>query len=63
MVELNYLNQVPLGGFNYDNCLRNTALTSQAKAPKTSYTKTGTTICGVLFDVSRSHFYSFVNNV
>ena len=53
MVELNYLDQVPLGGFNYDNCLRNTALESQTSMnPKTSYTKTGTTICGVIFNVS-----------
>ena len=26
--QLAYLDQVPLGGFNYDNCLRNTALQS-----------------------------------
>ena len=53
MVELNYLEQVPLGGFNYDNCLRNTALESQTNMKhKTSYTKTGTTICGVIFNVS-----------
>ena len=57
MVELNYLQQVPLGGFNYDNCIRNTALTAQTKTnAKLSYTKTGTTICGVVFNVSlRSH--------
>ena len=29
MVELNYLEQVPIGGFNYDNCIRNTALAAQ----------------------------------
>ena len=53
MVELNYLQTIPLGGFNYDNCIRNTALAAQTKAgAKTSYTKTGTTICGVVFDVS-----------
>ena len=53
MVELNYLDQVPLGGFNYDNCLRNTALESQTNMKaKSSYTKTGTTICGVIFNVS-----------
>jgi len=55
MVELNYLEQVPLGGFNYDNCLRNTALLAQTKVGhKTTYTKTGTTICGVVFQVSAS---------
>jgi hypothetical protein len=54
MVELNYLQAVPLGGFNYDNCIRNTALMAQTKAgAKMSYTKTGTTICGVVFNVSR----------
>jgi len=51
MVELNYLDQVPLGGFNYDNCLRNTALETQTNmTAKSSYTKTGTTICGVIFN-------------
>ena len=53
MAELNYLDQVPLGGFNYDNCIRNTALESQVNMKhKMSYTKTGTTICGAIFNVS-----------
>ena len=53
MVELNYLEQVPLGGFNYDNCIRNTALEANVKTKnQLSYTKTGTTICGVVFNVS-----------
>ena len=53
MVELNYLQAVPLGGFNYDNCIRNTALEAHAKNNiKHSFTKTGTTICGVVFNVS-----------
>ena len=53
MAELNYLQQVPLGGFNYDMCLRNTALESQTKSThKSTYTKTGTTICGCVFNVS-----------
>jgi len=53
MAELNYLNSVPLGGFNYDNCIRNKALeTATNTTHKTSYTKTGTTICGVIFQVS-----------
>jgi len=52
-MELNYLDQVPLGGFNYDNSLRNTALMAQTKTShKTTYTKTGTTICGCVFNVS-----------
>ena len=52
-MELNYLNQVPLGGFSYDNCVRNTALQAQTKmAPQMKFSKTGTTICGCIFDVS-----------
>ena len=55
MVELNYLQQVPLGGFNYDNCIRNTALETASKSShKSTFTKTGTTICGVVFNVSPS---------
>ena len=54
MVELNYLNSIPLGGFNYDNCLRNTALQAQTKmGAQQKFTKTGTTICGCIFDVSQ----------
>ena len=53
MVELNYLQTIPLGGFNYDNCIRNNALAAQTKVgAKMNYTKTGTTICGCVFDVS-----------
>ena len=52
-MELNYVNTLPLGGFNYDNCLRNKALEANpSKDKKLSYTKTGTTICGIIFDVS-----------
>ena len=47
---------MPLGGFNFDNCLRNTALEANTNSThKTSYTKTGTTICGVVFNVSIHH--------
>ena len=61
MVELNYLNQLPLGGFSYDNCIRNTALMANTKAgTKMSYTKTGTTICGVVFNVSANFWSSRV---
>ena len=53
MVELNYLQAVPLGGFNYENCIRNTALEAHANnSIKHTYTKTGTTICGVVWSVS-----------
>ena len=52
-MELNYMNTLPLGGFNYDNCLRNKALEANLPADKQlKYTKTGTTICGVVFAVS-----------
>ena len=52
-MELNYINSLPLGGFNYDNCLRNKALEANLGADKKlSFTKTGTTICGIIFDVS-----------
>mgnify|MGYP003351766762 CR=1 FL=1 len=54
-MELEYINtlQGTIGGFNYDNCLRNTALEAQAKMDaKIKTMKTGTTICGVIFNVS-----------
>jgi hypothetical protein len=51
-MELDYLKTLPLGGFNYDNCIRNRAMTESgiAQAPKAM--KTGTTICGIIFKVS-----------
>lgn len=54
-MELGYIDtlQQQLGGFNYDNCLRNTAMLAQSKTGGTIKTmKTGTTICGVIFKVS-----------
>ena len=50
-MELKYIDALPKTGFNYDNCLRNKALlaTNPNKAHQLSYTKTGTTICGVIF--------------
>ena len=52
-MELNYLNAIPQGGFNYDNCLRNRALLEsgglKGAVKDLSFTKTGTTICGVIF--------------
>jgi len=48
-----YMNSLPVGGFNYDNCIRNKALQETAAGGgKLSYMKTGTTICGVVFKVS-----------
>jgi len=55
-MELSYINtlQENLGGFNYDNCLRNTAMMAQSKVgPAVKTMKTGTTICGIIFNVSR----------
>jgi hypothetical protein len=55
-MELQYIKALEgtVGGFNYDNCLRNKALIESKSENKSSlqYTKTGTTICGVVFKVS-----------
>ena len=42
---------VPTGGFNYDNCLRNKALLEKGNFKVPGNMKTGTTICGVIFKV------------
>ena len=59
-MELQYIKALEgqVGGFNYDNCLRNRALIESKTENKTSlqYTKTGTTICGVVFKVSTTLF-------
>ena len=48
-----YMNSLPVGGFNYDNCIRNNALTETAMSGgKMTHMKTGTTICGCIFKVS-----------
>lgn len=53
-----YMNSLPVGGFNFDNCIRNKALLQtdvsggDAGGKKLSYMKTGTTICGVIIKVS-----------
>ena len=55
-VDLQYMKvlQSQLGGFNYDNCLRNKAIleSSNGNMKKESFkvTSTGTTICGVIFN-------------
>lgn len=51
-MELNYMNALPLGGFNYDNCIRNKALEQSKAGNQVKTMKTGTTICGVVFKVS-----------
>jgi hypothetical protein len=54
-MELDYLKALPTGGFNFDNCIRNKALTESSAVGGLSnpvkYTKTGTTICGVIYKV------------
>lgn len=58
-MELGYVEtlQQNLGGFSYDNCLRNTALMAQSKMDaKIKTMKTGTTICGIIFKVTITHF-------
>lgn len=55
-MNLNYMDALPAeGGFNYDNCLRNKALTAnRGMGLKTNVEtmKTGTTICGLIYRVS-----------
>ena len=52
-MELGYLNTLPSGGFNFDNCIRNKALTECGSIGNTPVKtmKTGTTICGIIFKV------------
>ena len=56
MDQVSYVESLPLGGFNYDNCVRNKALMDHAKskggAGEMKFTATGTTICGIVFKVS-----------
>ena len=58
MDQVSYIETLPLGGFNYDNCLRNKALLANAKskggAGQLKTAKTGTTICGIIFEVSKT---------
>jgi hypothetical protein len=55
-MDLDYMHALPAqGGFNYDNCLRNKALTANkgmGLQTNIATIKTGTTICGVIFKVS-----------
>lgn len=51
-MELNYLNTLPTGGFNFDNCIRNKAMAESAGMSQPVKTmKTGTTICGIIYEV------------
>jgi hypothetical protein len=55
-MDLAYMQALPVeGGFNYDNCLRNMALTANkgmGLQTNVATMKTGTTICGLIFNVS-----------
>ena len=53
-MNTDYIKQIPVGGFNYDNCIRNKALieSNALGENKLSHMKTGTTICGAIFNVS-----------
>ncbi len=52
-MELNYINHLPQGGFSFENCIRNKALAeSSGMQTPVKTTKTGTTICGVVYKVS-----------
>lgn len=48
------MNDLKTGGFNYDNCIRNKAMQENniQGTGNMKYTKTGTTICGLVFKVS-----------
>jgi len=50
-MNTDYMKSLPVGGFNYDNCIRNKALLESAALGenKLSHMKTGTTICGMIF--------------
>lgn len=51
-MELSYLKALPEGGFNFDNCIRNTAMACNSQMSQPIKTmKTGTTICGIIFKV------------
>ena len=50
-MELDYINALNLGGFNYDNCIRNKAIESGAGVLPPRAMKTGTTICGAIYKV------------
>ena len=60
-MDLAYMQALPVdGGFNYDNCLRNMALTANkgmGLQTNVATMKTGTTICGLVFNVSVAGMY------
>jgi len=59
-MELPYMHSLPLGGFNYDNCLRNKALEQSKAGNQVKTMKTGTTICGMIFKVGFKKVLTFL---
>jgi hypothetical protein len=57
-MELEYINALKLGGFNYDNCIRNKAIESGAGILPPRAMKTGTTICGAIYKVNPLRCYN-----
>jgi hypothetical protein len=53
-MELNYIDNLAKGGFNFDNCLRNKVLTEKGLISNKAPMKTGTTIVGLVFKVNFS---------
>jgi hypothetical protein len=51
-MELNYIDNLAKGGFNFDNCLRNKVLTEKGLVSTKAPMKTGTTIVGLVFKVN-----------
>ena len=62
-MDLKYMNDLKTGGFNYDNCIRNKAMQENniQGTGNMKYTKTGTTICGLVFKVSLTIFKFFTS--
>lgn len=61
-MDLAYMQALPMeGGFNYDNCFRNMALTANrgmGLQTNVETMKTGTTICGLIFKVREIEIHS-----
>ena len=54
-MDLNYIKTLPLGGFDFGNCIRNKAMVEAGNMTQPGNMKTGTTICGVIFKVSEKY--------
>ncbi len=54
---MDYVKALNLGGFNYDNCIRNQAIEKGAGVLPARAMKTGTTICGAIYKVPHLQLY------